>query len=131
MSLSFRYLFVEEFGKWRTGDLLLGLAYLSRREQNQHTLRHIAQKGTVVGLDYSDASRTAILVCTCAAECGALRWCTCGSSACPALAACAEYMCARIHDWLPSSPVPSTNMYVLHADPGRACPLNASALSTH
>lgn len=28
-----RYSFKETFGKWRTGDLLLGLAYLARKEQ--------------------------------------------------------------------------------------------------
>jgi hypothetical protein len=28
----FRYTFRETFGKWRTGDLLLGLAYLARRD---------------------------------------------------------------------------------------------------
>ena len=28
----FRYSYKETFGKWRTGDLLLGLAYLARRD---------------------------------------------------------------------------------------------------
>lgn len=32
-----RYSFKETFGKWRTGDLLLGLAYLARKEQASST----------------------------------------------------------------------------------------------
>jgi hypothetical protein len=38
LMIVFRYSYKETFGKWRTGDLLLGLAYLARREtENAHT----------------------------------------------------------------------------------------------
>lgn len=39
----------ETLGKWRTADLLIGLAYLARRESDQHPCSEVARRGTPLG----------------------------------------------------------------------------------
>ena len=45
-----RFAYGETLGRWRTADLLIGLAYLARREKQEHPVADIAQHGTLFGL---------------------------------------------------------------------------------
>ena len=45
------YMYSESLGRWRTADLLIGLAYLARREGQEHPVADIASKGKPIGLD--------------------------------------------------------------------------------
>lgn len=51
----------ETLGKWRTADLLIGLAYLARRESDEHPCSHVAQRGTPLGHGMSVAECQAAL----------------------------------------------------------------------
>ena len=39
----------ETLGRWRTADLLIGLAYLARREREEHPIADIAGCGELIG----------------------------------------------------------------------------------
>ncbi|DBA73228.1 TPA: hypothetical protein ACH3X1_011294 [Trebouxia sp. C0004] len=44
-----RYMYSESLGRWRTADLLIGLAYLARREGQEHPVADIAAKAKPIG----------------------------------------------------------------------------------
>lgn len=44
-----RYMYGETLGRWRTADLLIGLAYLARREREEHPVADIARCGHILG----------------------------------------------------------------------------------
>lgn len=48
--MSCRYMYSESLGRWRTADLLIGLAYLARREGQEHPVADIAAKARPIGL---------------------------------------------------------------------------------
>lgn len=50
-----RYMYSESLGRWRTADLLIGLAYLARREGQEHPVADIAAKAQPIGLQCADA----------------------------------------------------------------------------
>ena len=50
-----RYMYSEILGRWRTADLLIGLAYLARREGQEHPVADIAAKAQPIGLQCADA----------------------------------------------------------------------------
>lgn len=45
-----RFAYGETLGRWRTADLLIGLAYLARREKQEHPVADIAQSAKLFGL---------------------------------------------------------------------------------
>ncbi len=56
-------MYSESLGRWRTADLLIGLAYLARREGQEHPVADIAAKAKPIGLgDVKPAHQTDILV---------------------------------------------------------------------
>ena len=60
-----RYMYSESLGRWRTADLLIGLAYLARREGQEHPVADIAAKAKPVRLaDVKPAHQTDVLVWT-------------------------------------------------------------------
>lgn len=44
-----RYMYSESLGRWRTADLLIGLAYLARREGQEHPVADIAATAQPIG----------------------------------------------------------------------------------
>lgn len=52
----------ESLGRWRTADLLIGLAYLARQETANRAIEDIAAAGQLVGKGKSVAERLAIVV---------------------------------------------------------------------
>ena len=52
----------ETLGRWRTADLLIGLAYLARRENVEHPVADIARAGVLAGKGGSAAERDGLLV---------------------------------------------------------------------
>ena len=44
-----RYMYGETLGRWRTADLLIGLAYLARSEREEHPVADIARCGELIG----------------------------------------------------------------------------------
>ena len=52
----------ETLGRWRTADLLIGLAYLARRENVEHPVADIARTGVLAGKSGSAAERDSLLV---------------------------------------------------------------------
>ena len=57
-----RYMYGETLGRWRTADLLIGLAYLAQRESDEHPCADIAEHGRMLGLGLSSADRAALAV---------------------------------------------------------------------
>lgn len=43
-------MYSESLGRWRTADLLIGLAYLARREGQEHPVADIASQAQPIGL---------------------------------------------------------------------------------
>jgi hypothetical protein len=52
----------ETLGRWRTADLLIGLAYLAQRGTEEHPARDIAKHGQIVGSGMSRAECEAKVV---------------------------------------------------------------------
>ncbi len=57
-----RYMYNESLGRWRTADLLIGLAYLARQESANRAIADIAAAGNLVGCGQSKAQRQSIVV---------------------------------------------------------------------
>lgn len=57
-----RYMYGETLGRWRTADLLIGLAYLARREQQEHPVADIARHGRPLGTGPDAPPMDSILV---------------------------------------------------------------------
>lgn len=53
----------ETLGRWRTADLLIGLAYLAQRETDEHPVTDVAQHGEVMGQGLDRAGQAALVVC--------------------------------------------------------------------
>ena len=65
-----RYMYSESLGRWRTADLLIGLAYLARREGQEHPVADIAAKAQPIGKGHPDVPKQGdVLVCLTAAHC--------------------------------------------------------------
>ena len=60
-----RYMYNESLGRWRTADLLIGLAYLARQETAQQAVADIACTGHLVGQGKSKQERLEIIVSNC------------------------------------------------------------------
>ena len=59
-----RYMYSESLGRWRTADLLIGLAYLARREGQEHPVADIASKAQPIGKGHASAPEQGdVLVC--------------------------------------------------------------------
>ena len=52
----------ETLGRWRTADLLIGLAYLAKREGEGHPVADIAAQGRPIGEGASEEQRLVLLV---------------------------------------------------------------------
>lgn len=52
----------ESLGRWRTADLLIGLAYLARQESANRAIADIAMAGALVGRGQSKEQRQSIVV---------------------------------------------------------------------
>ena len=52
----------ESLGRWRTADLLIGLAYLARQESANRAIADIAAAGELVGRGQSKEQRQSIVV---------------------------------------------------------------------
>lgn len=57
-----RYTYGETLGRWRTADLLIGLAYLCRKDPEEHPVTDIAQLGRPYGRDLTPEQWPAALV---------------------------------------------------------------------
>ena len=57
-------MYSESLGRWRTADLLIGLAYLARREGQEHPVADIAATAEPIGcVGHADVSeQEAVLV---------------------------------------------------------------------
>lgn len=55
-------MYSESLGRWRTADLLIGLAYLARREGQEHPVADIAATAEPIGLGHADASEQATVL---------------------------------------------------------------------
>ena len=59
-----RYMYSESLGRWRTADLLIGLAYLARREGQEHPVADIAAKAQPIGKGHVNVPEQGdVLVC--------------------------------------------------------------------
>ena len=68
-------MYSESLGRWRTADLLIGLAYLARREGEEHPVADIAANAQPIGLGHADAPQQAhVLVCLYAVISTLLAW---------------------------------------------------------
>ena len=61
--LTSRYMYGETLGRWRSADLLIGLAYMARRELDYRPIADIAEQGTPFGWGLEGQNRTAAKVC--------------------------------------------------------------------
>ena len=52
----------ETLGKWRTADLLIGLAYLAQKGTEEHPASDIAEHGEILGLGLPPAERQELVV---------------------------------------------------------------------
>lgn len=52
----------ETLGKWRTADLLIGLAYLAQRGTEEHPASDIAEHGDILGLGLPQDARSSLVV---------------------------------------------------------------------
>lgn len=52
----------ETLGKWRTADLLIGLAYLARKDGVDHPVADIARVGVPVGTGLPPPQRLKVVV---------------------------------------------------------------------
>ena len=52
----------ESLGRWRTADLLIGLAYLARQESANMAVADIAAAGSLVGQGKSQEERRSVVV---------------------------------------------------------------------
>ena len=52
----------ETLGRWRTADLLIGLAYLAKREGEGHPVADIAAQGRPIGEGASEEQHLVLLV---------------------------------------------------------------------
>ena len=57
-----RYMYGETLGRWRTADLLIGLAYLARREPQESPVADIAKAARPLGHGASLEERQALAV---------------------------------------------------------------------
>lgn len=55
----------ESLGRWRTADLLIGLAYLARQETANRAIADIAAVGQLVGRGQGQEDRQRIVVLFC------------------------------------------------------------------
>ena len=67
----------ESLGRWRTADLLIGLAYLARQETAQQAVADIACTGHLVGQGRSKQERLEIIVSDCMGSTVSKLWLTC------------------------------------------------------
>ena len=49
LNVLFRYMYGETLGRWRSADLLIGLAYMARRELDYRPVADIAEQGVPFG----------------------------------------------------------------------------------
>ncbi|CAL8464467.1 g4002 [Coccomyxa elongata] len=73
-----RFMYGETLGKWRTADLLIGLAYLAQKGTEEHPASDIAEHGEVLGVGLPPAERQELVaelrsVQRCMRYCRALR----------------------------------------------------------
>lgn len=59
-SLVYRYMYGETLGRWKTADLLIGLAYLARREGEAHPVADIAAQGQPFGRSTPGPSQASV-----------------------------------------------------------------------
>lgn len=59
-----RYMYGETLGKWRSADLLIGLAYLARKDAAEHPVADIAKLGLPAGLGLPLSQRLMLVVST-------------------------------------------------------------------
>lgn len=57
-----RFMYGETLGKWRTADLLIGLAYLAQKGTEEHPASDIAEHGDILGLGLPQADRQILTV---------------------------------------------------------------------
>ena len=57
-----RYMYHESLGRWRSSDLLIGLAYLAQQESAAHAARDIAKAGCLVGFRQPKEERLRLAV---------------------------------------------------------------------
>lgn len=62
-------MYVETLGKWRSADLLIGLAYLARKDGAEHPVADIARHGVLAGVGLSPPQRLTLVVSTAARSC--------------------------------------------------------------
>ncbi len=58
---SHRYMYGETLGRWRAPDLLVGLAYLARKDGEVHVAEDIAKQGRLYGEGLNAEQRAAAL----------------------------------------------------------------------
>lgn len=57
-------MYSESLGRWHTADLLIGLAYLARREGQEHPVADIAGKAQPIGQGHAQLPKQEdVLVC--------------------------------------------------------------------
>lgn len=59
-----RYMYGETLGRWRTADLLIGLAYLARREPQESPVADIAKAARPLGQGVPVEQRRELAVCS-------------------------------------------------------------------
>lgn len=57
-------MYSESLGRWRTADLLIGLAYLARQEGQEHPVADIARQAEPIGLNDGKGVQQEVLVNT-------------------------------------------------------------------
>ena len=60
--LECRYMYSESLGRWRTADLLIGLAYLARQDGQEHPVADIARQAKPIGSGQAGGAQQDILV---------------------------------------------------------------------
>lgn len=55
-------MYSESLGRWRTADLLIGLAYLARQEGQEHPVADIARQADPIGLKHASTAQQDVLV---------------------------------------------------------------------
>ena len=55
-------MYSESLGRWRTADLLIGLAYLARQEGQEHPIADIARQADPIGLKHASTAQQDVLV---------------------------------------------------------------------
>ena len=55
-------MYSESLGRWRTADLLIGLAYLARQDGQEHPVADIARQAKPIGSGQAGGAQQDILV---------------------------------------------------------------------